>query len=109
MLTHETCAALLHTKFKVEVQMSTGETQQVELELAEVSELKVFPQQEQFALVFRGPNEIMLTQGSRLLTHEQLGELELFMVPVGQEPAGLLYEAVFNRLTNQTGETAGAS
>jgi hypothetical protein len=53
--------------------------------------------QERFSLVFRGPRDTMLQQGTYQLQHNQLGVLELFLVPVGQDHEGLYFEAVFNR------------
>jgi hypothetical protein len=32
------------------------------------------------------------------MQHDQLGKLELFLVPVGQDQRCIYYEAVFNRL-----------
>lgn len=69
----------------------------MELELAEVSELKEWPGQEQFAVVFRGPNDQFLGQGMRSFEHEQMGRFELLIVPVRQDELGYYYEAVFNR------------
>ena len=92
MLIHEVFSAALNTKFLVEV----DENQNVELLLEDVSELKVYPRQEVFSVVFRGPNEAFLGQGMQSLQHETMGRIELFLVPIGQEPEGYRYEAVFN-------------
>ena len=93
-LTHEAFTQQAHTKFKVQVDENTG----VELELAEVSELKLYPRQEEFTIVFRGPSNAFLDQGVRLFTHDQIGEFELFIVPIRQDEQGFYYEAVFNRI-----------
>ena len=93
LLTHEQFAENLNTKFHV----SSDGTQIVELELAEVSELKLIATQEQFSVAFRGPRDRFLTQGTRPLEHEKLGRFELFLVPVREDPEGYYYEAVFNR------------
>lgn len=93
-LTHEAFTQHAGTKFRVQVDENTG----VELELIEVSELKVYPRQEEFSLVFRGPSEAFLDQGARLFTHEQMGEFELFIVPIRQDGQGFYYEAIFNRI-----------
>jgi len=92
--THEQFAENLNTKFHV----SSDGTQVVELELVEVSELKLIATQEQFAVVFRGPRDRFLGQGSRPLEHEKLGRSELFLVPIQEDPEGYYYEAVFNHL-----------
>ncbi len=48
----------------------------------------------QFSLVFRGPAPA-LPQASYALAHEALGELELFLVPIGADADGVRYEAAF--------------
>jgi hypothetical protein len=49
----------------------------------------------QFSLVFRGAPGAPLPQGIRQLTHEALGELDLFLVPIGSDATGVRYEAAF--------------
>jgi hypothetical protein len=48
-----------------------------------------------FSLFFIGPHEPLFEQAIYPFTHETLGQLEMFIVPVGHDAAGLLYEAVF--------------
>ena len=93
-LTHETFLQNVNTKFHV----SLDDTSRVELELAEVSELKQLKSHEQFAVVFRGPLDLFMGQGMRTFDHETMGQLELFIVPIRQDGKGYFYEAVFNRL-----------
>ena len=49
----------------------------------------------QFSLVFRGPVAPVLAQSTYQVTHAELGELELFLVPIGPDAEGLRYEAAF--------------
>jgi hypothetical protein len=49
-----------------------------------------------FSLTFRGPGETLVPQGIRPLTHDELGELPIFLVPVARDPEGLRYQAVFS-------------
>ena len=49
----------------------------------------------QFSLVFRGPTSPLHPQGTYRLAHADLGELDLFLVPVGSEPDGIRYQAAF--------------
>lgn len=97
-LTHEAFSQNLHTKFQVLLDENTT----VELELVEVSELKLHPRQEEFAVQFRGPLEMFLDQGVRDFAHEKMGRFELFIVPVEQDAQGFYYEAVFNRIREQS-------
>ena len=93
-LTHEVFAAHLNTRFAIPI----DETSRVELTLIEVSELKLSPRQEQFAIVFRGPLDIFLGQGMRPFEHDQMGQFELFIVPIKKDDEGFHYEACFNRM-----------
>jgi hypothetical protein len=49
-----------------------------------------------FTTLFRGPHEPLLRQQICGLEHDQMGEIEMFMVPVGRDELGLYYESVFN-------------
>ena len=73
----------------------------ITLILTEVSELKKSAAQERFAVVFRGPVEVPLGQGSYVVVVEEKGAFDLFLVPVGMDDQGFLYEAVFNRLLSE--------
>lgn len=99
-LTHAEFTQNANTKFQIPI----DEQNSVELELVQVSEVKLFPQQEQFAIVFRGPLNAFLGQGTRLFRHEKMGEFELFVVPISKDAQGVYYEAVFNRLREQVME-----
>jgi Domain of unknown function (DUF6916) len=50
---------------------------------------------QQFALVFRGPAEPVLPQATYAVEHDELGRLEIFLVPIGPTGSGMRYEAVF--------------
>ena len=73
-------------------------SQSVSLQLVEVTENDAPPGAEQFSVLFRGPRQDTILQGIHTLRHEQLGELELFLVPIGPDAIGMRYEAVFNRM-----------
>ncbi len=93
-LTHEAFARHLKTKFQV--QLEAGKS--IELSLIEVSEHKVYERQEEFWILFLGPNESFLGQGTRLMEHDEMGQFDLFLVPIKQDDQGFHYEAVFNRI-----------
>ena len=96
-LTHEEFSKNANTKFHVQADENT----QVDLELITISELKLYPQQEEFALEFRGPLDMFLGQGVRDVKHDQMGQFELFIVPIKQDEQGFYYEAIFNRIRQQ--------
>jgi hypothetical protein len=92
-ITREMFAEGLNTKFKVRLESSDA----VELELKQLTEGIITPTQEQFALLFHGPQNPFLQQAIYHVEHDNLGELDLFLVPVGRDQNGFQYEAVFNR------------
>lgn len=49
-----------------------------------------------FSLLFRSAMPTVLEQTVLNLLHPTRGELGLFVVPVGQDAAGVQYEAIFN-------------
>ncbi|MGB3692263.1 MAG: hypothetical protein WA865_01685 [Spirulinaceae cyanobacterium] len=70
----------------------------LEVELIEVSD---YPEQNldtgrPFDLVFRLPKGFVLPQETYTFKQDQLGKLELFVVPIGSDGKGQLYQAVFN-------------
>ena len=91
--TKEGFAEHLNTKFRIPLRPSGA----LELELTEVVSTLSTPRQEQFSLFFRGPADVYLPQMTYHTEHDALGELDLFIVPVGRQPDGFRYEAVFNR------------
>jgi len=89
----------LGTKFRVRLDEIEG-APKVELELDEVVP---FPDlshsrgdMERFSAYFYGPGDFFLPQGIYRLEHEQMGEQEIFLVPVAQDQRGVRYEAVFS-------------
>lgn len=51
---------------------------------------------EPFSLTFNGPSERPLDQGTYCLSHETAGDLEIFIVPIGESDQIRRYQAVFN-------------
>jgi hypothetical protein len=49
-----------------------------------------------FALRFRGPATPAPAQGIRRLAHDEMGELEIFIVPIAADQDSTTYEAVFS-------------
>jgi hypothetical protein len=48
-----------------------------------------------FALSFRTALECALPQRIYAVGHHEMGTLEIFLVPVGPDSAGMVYEAIF--------------
>jgi hypothetical protein len=51
---------------------------------------------EAYSLVFRGAPDLLLDQRIYPLRNQTLGEMELFLVPIGPDEKGMRFEAVFN-------------
>ena len=68
------------------------------LEVDEVGGVSAAPPQTArapFSIVFLGPRDPVLPQRIYRLEHGELGTLDLFLVPIGRDEAGVRYEAVF--------------
>lgn len=93
-LTRESFAPHVGSTFEVKA----SDRENLELELVETTAMGEAPQDKRqaFSCVFRGPKAI-LPQQVYPLKHEEMGEMQLFLVPVGhdEEKGETLYEAVF--------------
>jgi hypothetical protein len=81
-------------------QVDYGGSAPLEITLSEVRLLEPHPgpRDQPFSLYFNGPGSPLLPQQIYRLAHDQLGDLDLFLVPLGPHPkrGGMVYEAVFN-------------
>ena len=70
----------------------------VQLTLFEASALRPsgVGRAEPFSLIFLGPSDAILSQGSYALETFALAGLEVFIVPIGMSEAGAQYQAIFN-------------
>ena len=68
------------------------------LTLTEIVERVKTERQEVFSIYFHGPTNLFMPQGMHKLRQTQLGEFEIFLVPVAQDKDGFQYEAAFNHL-----------
>jgi hypothetical protein len=80
----------LHTQFQI-----VGE-EKLELELTSATDHSN-AQLEQFSLIFTGAVSPCLPQRLYALSHPHMGDVELFLVPVGPDKTGMQYEAAFSR------------
>lgn len=83
-------------RFTVDAAGVDGPT--VDMELVEVTVLGAAARPEgrtPFSLVLRGPVGNVLPQRIYPVDHVELGTLEIFVVPIGPDSAGMRYEAIF--------------
>ena len=94
-LTHEHFISCLNQTFEGKLEENSA----FQLELAEVETKGSFDPEyatrQAFSVIFRGPQEPVLTQHTYTLHNENLGTLEIFLVPIGPDEKGMRYEALF--------------
>ena len=95
-LTEKEFSQHVNTKFRVNLDAEYG----VDLELFDVkgymSKHNEQTGMERFSVYFQGPGEPYIPQKSYTVQHDQMGEFELFIVPIAKTDAGFRYESVFN-------------
>jgi hypothetical protein len=95
-LTEKEFSQHVNTKFRANLNADNG----VDLELVEVkgymSKHNEQTGMERFSVYFQGPGEPYLPQKSYTVQHDQMGEFEIFIVPIAKTDAGFRYESVFN-------------
>ena len=94
-LTHVQFEDCLYQSFHVEC----ANADPVKTELIEIEKHGTFNpgshQRQSFSLIFRGPMEPLLPQKTHVLKNETMGNLEIFLVPIGPDDQGMRYEAIF--------------
>jgi hypothetical protein len=93
--------ANLNTRFLIK----TDSPQPIELKLIEVShhqsDVHPRPDMERFSVFFSGPVDVFLPQSLYSLSHEKMGEFDIFLVPIARESDGYRYEAIYNYYKTQ--------
>ena len=86
----------VNTNFRVELESPNP----IDIELITVTPRAIGPTEqagmERFSVVFSGPPDVFLPQNIYRVTHPEMGEFEVFLVPIKQEAEGFRYEAVYN-------------
>jgi hypothetical protein len=105
-LAHARFVTALDTDFTVTVNGSTQPPFQ--MRLIEINTRRSPPGYEQFSAIFIGPPSPIMAQGMYRLVNEKLGELDLFMAPVGRGSTGIEYEICISRDTRGDPQAGGA-
>ena len=94
-LTEEEFARHLNSKFQLKIDDATLELKLVEVK-AYMPGVNEQAGMERFSVFFDGPGNTRLPQSVYSLTHEQMGQFDIFLVPISGDEKGFRYEAVFN-------------
>ena len=87
-----TFAAAIGTEFK----LTAAENRSVTVELSEVADLVEKSGTRSFSAIFTVPENYKVEQGIYDLSHESMGTLQLFLVPIGTTKGPHQLQAVFN-------------
>lgn len=94
-MTKSTFEPYLNTPFRIQATPD----QTVEVTLVEVSGKLSDAKLEQFSLLFQGPRETLLPQKIYAFEHAEMGQFELFIVPVlHTDQSKFYYQAAFSRI-----------
>lgn len=95
ILTFEDFSPHVDSTFAVDL----GESS-LDLTLTEAQKQPVHPYpgmaREPFSLIFFSDTQTVLPQQMYALTHPAMGQVEVFLVPVGRDPTGVRYQAIYN-------------
>jgi len=97
MQLHELTAADFRRHLGEAFRVHHGGAQPLSVRLSEVSDM---PRQAAhlrapFTLLFHGPMEGWLQQGTYAFEHDAMGRMEIFVVPLGGDAEGMRYEVIF--------------
>ncbi|MHC4219850.1 MAG: DUF6916 family protein [Planctomycetota bacterium] len=95
-LTREDFAKHLNKRFRLRSEAGELQVELIEATAIDTAGKRPDGQRAPFSLVFRGPKEVPLAQMIYDLEHQEMGSLDLFLVPIGPDEEGMLYESVFN-------------
>lgn len=92
-ISYEEFAEQVNTKFRL-----TENEKEFEIELVETTAPVINASQKMYSLFFTSPKDYFLPQKTYELRHDELGEVTLFLVPIGETENRFRYQAVFNLL-----------
>lgn len=82
--------------------IQAGSSEPLAAELIDATELESSAAEDEdtsrrlpFSIVFRCSADTVLEQRIYKLAHEAMGEMEVFLVPIGPDDVGMRYEALF--------------
>jgi len=86
----------INTNFRIELESSDPIELRLIMVTPRASEAHEQSGMERFSVVFSGPGDVFLPQQTYRVTHPEMGEFEIFLVPIAKEGNEFRYEAVYN-------------
>lgn len=83
--------------FQVQADSAPLALQLVKIEAGPAAVQPSAASEQSFGLLFRGPADQPLRQGTYEFAHGRIGRFPLFIVPMAAEPGARYYQAIFNR------------
>ena len=95
-LRYETVHPLIGSAFRITVP-ERGDIGLKIIDVCKVMERVKSPRlkREPFSIYLLGPSDVRFSQGTYPFSHDELGELEMFIVPLGPKNGGNQYEVIF--------------
>jgi hypothetical protein len=103
-LTREVFLALLKDPFSLLL-----DNRAAEVVLVRVEDDGVRADSEQFTLLFEGPSDLLLLDGTYRIAHRTAGTTDVFLQPAGGDARHRYYKAQFNLLKENAGVPLGAT
>ncbi len=92
-ISHENFSGHLNALFRVEVAETSLELELVEVEVGKPIDASL---RDPFTLIFQGPKDSILAEGSHNLSNDDAGSFELYIIPIVSLGDQQLYQSIFN-------------
>ena len=92
-ISHENFSGHLNALFRVDVPDTSLELELVEVEAAKPIDPSL---REPFTLIFQGPKDPILAEGTYNVSNDSAGSFELYIIPIVSLGDQQLYQSIFN-------------
>jgi len=92
-ISHENFSGHLNALFRVEVAETSLDLELVEVDVGKPIDSSL---RDPFTLIFQGPKDSILAEGSHNLSNDDAGSFELYIIPIVSLGDQQLYQSIFN-------------
>ena len=92
-ISHENFSGHLNALFRVDVAETSLELELVEVEVGKSIDAS---QREPFTLIFQGPKDSILAEGTHTVSNDSAGSFDLYTIPIISLGEQQLYQVIFN-------------